>query len=51
MLALLQIWMQQVQILMPLPQTLTQPLAKQVPKKNLLALPPTWVVSADNVDS
>jgi hypothetical protein len=50
MLALLQIWMQQAQILMLLPQTLTQLLAKQVPK-NLLALLPTWVVSADNVDS
>jgi hypothetical protein len=51
MLALLQIWMQQAQILMLLPQTLTQPLVKQVLKKNPLAPLPTWVVSADNVDS
>jgi hypothetical protein len=51
MLALLQIWMQQVQTLMLLPQILTRPLAKQVPKKNLLALLLSWVVSADNVDS
>jgi hypothetical protein len=42
--------MQQVQILMPLPQTLTQPLVQQVPK-NLLAPLLTWVVSADNADS